>query len=137
MTRAKSLAGRCLTDRARWDTAAVPYSAALAVTVIVEVPIYLGLGRWVLRPADGNGLRWYGAVNLVSHPMLWYGLAPAGVTLLGATGGVLAAEGLVTAGEGLAISRLAAARPPAALAVAALANVASFRVGLTLASAVG
>jgi hypothetical protein len=102
------------------------------VTVIVEVPIYLWLGRRTLCVADRNGLPWYGGVNLVSHPLLWFGLAPAGAGLFGATAGLLVAEGLVAAGEGLAIAHGVLAPRSAALAVAALANAASFAVGLIL-----
>jgi hypothetical protein len=74
----------------------------------------------------------YGTVNLVSHPLLWFGLAPAGVGLLGATAGVLTAEGLVTMGEGLAVAQVARAGTTPAVAIAALANAASFGVGVML-----
>jgi hypothetical protein len=110
----------------------VPYLAALAVTLLVEVPIYRALGRRALDLREGGGLRLYGGVNLVSHPLLWFGLAPAGVALVGATAGVLAAEGLVVAGEGLAVAHVARVRQAPALAVAALANAASFGAGLAI-----
>jgi hypothetical protein len=119
----------------------VSYAVALAVTVIVEVPVYLLLRRWafavVATPegrADGNGpeLGWYAGVNVVSHPVLWFVLVPAGVAVLGATAGILVAEGLVVAGEGAALSLVLRGRAPVlgVVAVAALANAASFSLGL-------
>jgi hypothetical protein len=123
---------------------------------MVELPIYLWFGRRALglrersaaprRAAgdpvvdDGLPVRagllhrapWYGGVNLVSHPLLWFGLAPAGIRLLGATAGVLAAEGVVTMGEGLAVAGGLRARRLDALMLALLANAVSFSVGLAL-----
>lgn len=75
------------------------YAVALAVTVMVEVPAYLLLGRWALaapgRRADRTGLAlpWYVGVNLVSHPLLWFWLVPAGVAILGTTAEILTAGG--------------------------------------------
>ncbi len=110
----------------------MPYVVALAVTVMVELPIYLWFGRRALGLPERSGLPWYGGVNAVSHPLLWFGLAPAGVRLLGATAGVLAAEGVVTVGEGLAVAQGTRSRRLDALMLAALANAASFSVGLAL-----
>jgi hypothetical protein len=110
------------------------------VTVIVEVPIYVWLGRiWLGRRTlgasrrDRSDLAIYGGVNLLSHPALWFMLAPAGARVLGATAGILAAEGLVTVGEGVAVAHATHLRRTSALALAALANAASFGIGLTLA----
>ena len=111
---------------------------ALAVTIIVEVPVYLFVSRWTFATpggrADGNGpeFRGYAGVNLVSHPLLWFGLVPLGVAMLGATPGVLAAEALVVAGEGAALAFVLRDRAPVlgVVAIAALANAASFSLGL-------
>jgi hypothetical protein len=110
----------------------VPYVAALAVTVIVEVPIYLWLGRRALGVRDRSGLPVYGGINLLSHPLLWFALAPAGAGALGTTTGLLTAEGLVTMGEGLAVAQVTRTSPTPALAIAALANAASFGLGLAV-----
>jgi hypothetical protein len=110
----------------------VPYLAALAVTLLVEVPIYLALGQRALYLREGGGFRLYGSVNLVSHPLLWFGLAPVAVAMVGATAGVLTAEALVVLGEGFAVAQVARVRQAPAVAIAALANAASFGVGLTI-----
>jgi hypothetical protein len=48
----------------------VPYIAAIGLTLLIEVPVYaLVLGRAALIPAV--------AANLVTHPVLWFGLGAA------------------------------------------------------------
>jgi hypothetical protein len=54
------------------------YPLALAVTLVVEVPVYavsLRVAR-LLTPARAAALAVL--VNLITHPLLWYGLSRAG-----------------------------------------------------------
>jgi hypothetical protein len=64
------------------DTGRVSYPAALALTLAVEVPIYLAALRLAGPRIDGTGWTGLGgaaiAVNLATHPAVWALLEHAG-----------------------------------------------------------
>jgi len=103
------------------------YLAALALTLAVEVPLYVAALVWTWRIPMRRAVLLGVAVNLATHPALWWGLhflrgVPA---LLGAELAVCVVEWL------LLYWRLR--RDPALLAVVAFgANAASLAAGLLL-----
>ena len=105
------------------------WPAAFAVTLLVEVPVYLAALTLVAGIRARTALGLAVAVNAVSHPLLWFVVVPA----LGAgLSAVLAAEALVLAGEAIALMAVLR-RDRLVLAAAALvANGLSFAVGVAL-----
>jgi hypothetical protein len=108
----------------------VSFPAALLATLAVEVPLYavaltaLGLAR----PARAALLG--AAVNLLTHPLLWWSLAPRP-----GLGRFVVAEVLVWAAEA-GLLWLALRRRPVVLAVvSAGANAASVLAGLLVSAA--
>ena len=101
--------------------------AALGLTIAVELPIYV-LGLGVLRLASPARAVLLGfGVNLLTHPVLWYVLAPDPTAVR-----ILVAEVVVCLVEAAAIW-LVVRRDGALLVVLALgANAASFSVGLLI-----
>jgi hypothetical protein len=67
----------------------VTYPVALALTLTIEVPLYLILGRVLGRRVDARGIGAAFAVNIGSHPLLWFAMFPAASWALGDTGGLL------------------------------------------------
>jgi hypothetical protein len=108
----------------------VSFPAALLATLAVEVPLYaaalaaLGLARPVRAALLAV------AVNLLTHPLLWWSLAPRP-----GLGRLAAAEVLVWAAEA-GLLWLALRRSPVVLAVvSAGANAASILAGLLISAA--
>lgn len=106
---------------------------ALAGTLAVEVPLYAVL---LPRRAPVTAARAVAIgvlVNVVSHPLLWFGLQPvgrwAGAPTLAA---VVVAELVVWLLEAAAVRVLAGVDVRWALAVTAVANAASLGAGLVL-----
>ena len=106
-----------------------PYLPALLLTIGLEVPVALAVlaPRAGLAPSALAAL----AVNLVSHPILWFGLVP-GLRAAGLSHqeAVLAAEAVVWLGEAAAYA--AVLRPldwRRAAAAAILANALSAFLG--------
>lgn len=100
------------------------YLAALAVTLVIEVPVYvLGL----------RGLRVWQAVvvNVVSHPVAWFVLWPVLRGVLGDGAAFVGVELAVCAGEWWALGRWCADRGRLA-AVVLLSNAASLATGALL-----
>ena len=95
------------------------YLAALALTVLVEVPVYVVGLRVSARGAA--------AVNLVSHPLAWFVLWPVLRSLIGDGAAFVAVEAAVCVGEWAAVRRLA--DPARVAAVVLLANAVSLLAG--------
>jgi hypothetical protein len=107
------------------------YGAALALTVAVDVPLYVA-GLLALRlAAPARALLVALGVNLLTHPVLWLVLADGASPT-----GVLIAEACVCVVEALVIRAVVGRGAPLALLLAIGANAASFAVGLVV-SAVG
>jgi hypothetical protein len=112
----------------------VPYLTALAMTLIIETPVY-----WYLltrfagirtRPAITAAV----VVNLVSHPLLSFAIIPMATRLVAPVPAVLISEGVVCALEaGLLYAWL---RRDVAVVVASslIANGCSFGIGLLVLS---
>jgi hypothetical protein len=98
---------------------------ALLLTLAVEVPLYV-LALTALRFATAGRAVLLGvAVNLLTHPLLWWSLAPSP-----SAGALWGAEAAVVVAEA-AVLWLATRRDPALLLVASLgANAASLLIGL-------
>lgn len=117
------------------------YPAALAGTLLVEVPLYAALLPR-LAPASSGGASPVSTgraaavgvvVNVVSHPLLSFVLVPVGARLGAATvAGLVVAEVVVWLLEATLIRALTPTPWPDALGVAAVANLASLAVGLAL-----
>jgi hypothetical protein len=100
---------------------------ALLLTLAVEVPLYV-LALTALRVATPRRALLLGVgVNLLTHPVLWWSLAPtpSAAALWGAEAAVVVVEA--------AALWLACRRDPVLLLVASLgANAASLLIGLAL-----
>ena len=112
------------------------YPAALALTLVVEVPVWTALAVRATGAAVSRALGVAVLVNLVSHPVLWFVLVPAAdaVAVAGRTVvGLLAAEAVVVVGEA-ALARLLLGRAFGLLVATSLAAAAAaLVVGVLLA----
>ena len=106
------------------------YPAALALTLLVEVPVY----AVALTTASPAGARRAAAaavmVNCVTHPPLWWFLRQAHGTAYGPAFAV--AESTVCLVEGLLLARLLRLRGPVPYAASVAANAASVLAGLLI-----
>lgn len=108
------------------------YLADLALTLLVEVPLVVGVAH-----AVGCGLRRSTSVavaaNLLTHPLLWFVAADRLHDRLG-IGGLLLAEAGVVAVEAAVYARWLRPRPGRWLAgwLALLANALSVAVGIVV-----
>lgn len=109
------------------------YPVALGATLAVEVPLYAALLPR-LAPVSRSSAALVGvAVNVVSHPLLWFVLVPLVERAGGPTVVALAvAEGLVWVLEAALCRVLARAGWRPSLEVSAVANAASLGLGLVL-----
>lgn len=55
----------------RDNTVLVPYAQALALTLAVEVPVYMVALRWAWLLSWRRALAMAVGVNLVTHPLVW------------------------------------------------------------------
>jgi hypothetical protein len=97
----------------------VNYLAALALTLAVEVPLYVLVLRAPSRSAA--------AVNLVSHPVAWFVLWPLLRSLVGDGAAFVVVELAVCAGEWAALRRLSDGMRVASVVL--VANAASLVAG--------
>ena len=106
------------------------WPAAFAVTLLVEVPVYLAALTLVagirVRTAVGLSV----AVNAVSHPLLWFLLVP-GLGAPGATA-VLVAEAIVLVGEAMALMVVLRRHLVVLVVTAVVANGLSLLIGVAL-----
>ena len=110
------------------------YPAALALTLVVEVPVWTALAVRATGAAVSRALGVAVLVNLVSHPVLWFVLVPAADAVAGRTVvGLLAAEAVVVVGEAALARALLGRAFGLLLATSLAANAASLAVGLLLA----
>ncbi|MBL8775833.1 MAG: hypothetical protein JNK12_07875 [Acidimicrobiales bacterium] len=110
------------------------YPVALGATLAVEVPLYAALLPRLAPVSRSRAVAVGVAVNVVSHPLLWFVLVPlveqAGASTVVA---VAVAELLVWLLEAALCRLLAGSGWRASLEVAAVANAASLGLGLVLA----
>lgn len=107
------------------------YPPALALTLVVEVPVYVA----ALTAAAAPDVRRTAVVavlaNLVTHPLLWWFLGrAAGLPGPGYWPVFAAAESAVCLVEGALVARLLRLRGALPYAVSAAANAASVLAGL-------
>ncbi|MCZ4121927.1 hypothetical protein [Streptomyces sp. H39-S7] len=111
----------------------MPYVFALALTVLVEVPVYIAAltvaGR--VRPTRAGVAALI--VNGVTHPPLWWFLTH--VPAAGYWEYFAVAEAVVCLVEGVLLSRMLRLRGPVPYAASVTANAASIIAGLLLARA--
>ncbi len=110
----------------------VTYAVALALTVSIEVPLYLALAAFQGRRIESTDVRAAVVVNLVSHPLLWFALYPLGSFAVGEAAGLLLAESVVVVGEAAGIRWLVGEDWADVLPRATVANGASLLAGLWL-----
>lgn len=112
----------------------MPYLSALALTLLVEVPLYIAAltvpGR--VRPARAGAAAL--AVNGVTHPPLWWFLVH--VPAADYWGYFAAAEAVVCGVEALLLGRALRLSGPVPYAASLTANAASIIAGLLLVRAV-
>ena len=96
------------------------YPLALLLTLVIELPIVLGLaGRRAVPTAV--------ALNLVTHPLLWLAMLRFGV-------GLWTAEAAVVAAEAIGYRFVAGLTAGRAAGISFLANGLSLAIGLALSS---
>lgn len=127
------------------DVSALTYPEALAATVAIEVPV------WATLLVATHGIRWRRAlgigvlVNVVSHPIFWFGIYPALSSRLESVDQWVAlalSEGIVVLAEaavaGACLGRVRAdgdavtPQPGLLLAIAVAANLVSYGAGVLL-----
>jgi hypothetical protein len=101
------------------------YALALAVTLAVEVPVYAGSLRVARVLTVGRAAALAVLVNLVTHPVLWYGLSRAGPAWFAP------AEASAVLVEAFGCWLLLRREPALLLLVSLFANTASVLAGLS------
>ncbi len=109
----------------------MPYPLALALTLVIEVPLAIWLGRH-LAVRQRRAATVAAVASLTSHPLFWFLVVTPLRDRLGDVGGVLVAEGLVTAWEAVVWRKGAALSWSDALAMALATNAVSFAVGVAI-----
>lgn len=108
------------------------YGAALALTLLVEVPVYSALLRAVAGVRWRDGARLGAAANLVSHPLVFLVAAPLLASRLGLVAAVVCAEVLAVFME-IVVVRVLRRQDLVALAgTSYVANALSFCAGLVV-----
>ena len=107
-------------------------TTALLLTLLIEVPIVVGIARLRRWLPGGLGLLALVAVGatLMTHPLLWMGQQH-----LGGLTGIVLAEVAIACAEGATYALAAGLGWRRGLAVSFLANGASFGAGLLIAAA--
>lgn len=110
------------------------YPAALALTLAVEIPVYAVALRWGWAASWRRAALCALGVNLATHPLLWWLLAPwtarSGYPLI-----VVVAEAVVCGAEAALLVWWLRRRDPLLAVLAVAANAASVLAGLIYASA--
>ena len=108
----------------------IVYLGALALTLAIETPVY----AWGLATRSGTPWRRAGMtgvrVNLVSHPIAFLAAFPLLREVIGSPAALVVVEVGVVYMEAALVGRRQDAAPAVALAVSAVANVASLALGL-------
>ncbi len=122
--------------------AGLTYPVAATVTLAAELPVYAA----VLRARAGTPIRWAlaggAAVNVVTHPLLWFVLVPGLRAVTGShLAAVVLAETAAWFAEGAMMAWGLGRRPgagdlwSAAMTAAIAANATSFLLGVLIESA--
>jgi hypothetical protein len=104
------------------------YLVASGLTLAVEVPVYVAALRLVAAIGSRRAALWAVLVNLLTHPLLWWVLAPAARDRLGAGPGTATVEVWAVAVEAGVLWRLSR-DPVVAVGAAVCANTCSFLLG--------
>jgi hypothetical protein len=108
------------------------YGVALALTLLVEVPVYSALLRAVAGVRRRDGARLGAAANLVSHPLVFLVATPLLAPRLGLVAALVCAELLAVLIE-VVVVRLLRRQDMVALAgTSYVANALSFCAGLVV-----
>jgi hypothetical protein len=105
------------------------YVAALAVTELVEAPVYVGVLAGIMRVPVPRTLCASFVVNLISHPLFNALLLPGLDHVFPALAALLTAELMVCALEALLLLAWLRRAPTVLLAASLIANACSFAVG--------
>lgn len=109
------------------------YAPALALTLALEVPVWAVLGHVAVAVPWARATVIGVAVNVVSHPLLWFVLVPALEATTGSTVVALTVAEVVVGALEAGLAWLATRRAPAVwLAVSAAANLISLGAGALL-----
>lgn len=108
------------------------YPAALALTLAVELPVYAITLQSLLGLRAAAALTLAVAVNLVTHPIVWWVLGVVGGIRGGYEVALLPVELGALASEAAMLWAVLRREPRVLLAVAVAANAASFLIGLIL-----
>src|SRR6266536_2029764 len=108
------------------------YGIALAITLGVELPIVTtALVRWYRLPL-ARALALDVAANLLTHPIVWFGLAPTPRPVVGDLTFTLAAEGFAWLAEAALFFSVVRRDALGVLLLSLIANLASYLVGVAL-----
>ncbi len=106
------------------------YSAALVLTLLIEVPLYAALLRTFAGVRWRHGARLGAAANFVSHPLVFLVVAPLLAPHLGPTGALACAEVVAVLVEMLVVRVLRRQDLTTAAGTAYVANAVSFCTGV-------
>lgn len=112
------------------------YVLALAVTVLVEAPLYAAALPRLASVAPATAARLAVLVNVVSHAMAWLVLWPAFRSVLGPVPAFVAVEAIVCVAEWRAWRGWRRFDGPGLAALVLIANAASLAGGAAVAAAV-
>jgi hypothetical protein len=111
---------------------ALRYSEALALTLLLEVPLYARALSSVIGARLGPAWIAGCVVNLISHPLGFLVIAPLTASMAGATGSLVVVELLAWMGEAVLLWAWLRRAPTAIALVSLLANSVSLLAGLAL-----
>jgi hypothetical protein len=106
------------------------YGAALALTLLVEVPVYSALLRALAGVRLREGARLGAAANVVSHPLVFLVVAPLLAPLWGPVAALVSAEVLAVSVEVLVVRVLRRQDLATLAGTSYVANALSFCAGL-------
>lgn len=108
------------------------YLAPLALTVLIETPVYVGILAGIMRIPVRHALCAALVVNLVSNPLLNTLLLPSLAHVLPSPAALLIAESIVCTLEALLLLAWLRRSPSVIVAASLIANACSFIAGILL-----